>query len=182
VCAWDVDDFVGTGTLSEVALASNLDAKHLRALQSCEALRVAVVSKEGHQIGVCAHVHVVRLNDLVIPLASPQKTTTKRKDRPVEVVFSRRGNQTARSIVHCLIDGGIAVYGALREVDVQLVVQICIGPGVVADRDLLLVHLARWEELLGVEGHPVALVHQCRPHKTRFGLARKEPDYAAFVC
>jgi hypothetical protein len=35
---------------------------------------------------------------------------------------------------------------------------------------------------LGVEGHPVALVYQCRPHKTWFGLAGKESYHAALVC
>lgn len=185
VCAWDTDNLIGKGIVLEIAHASNLDAIHLRTLQKCEALPVAVVSEVGHQFGVGAHVHIVRLHNLVILLGIFQETattTTEGKDRSMEVIaVSSLGDQAAGRIVHCLVGVGIIVSGPFREVHVDFVVQFCVSPGLVLYSDLRLVSLACWKEALGIEGHPGSLVYQSRPHETRFGPTREESDHAALV-
>jgi hypothetical protein len=58
---------MGRDAVVAFALASNLDASHLRAFQRCEAV-VVVVSEVGNEVSVCAHVHVVRVNELMLVL------------------------------------------------------------------------------------------------------------------
>ena len=136
-------------------------------------------------MSVSAHIHVVRLNELVLVLGVSQKlakTATESKDRSMEVEFVRElGSQAAACSVHCLVGKRVKVSGACGEVHVELVVQAGVGPGIVVDGDLRLVSLARREETLGVEGHVAPLVYQSRPHETRLGLAWKESDHAAFA-
>lgn len=169
----------------EITPASDLDAIHLRTFQRCEALPVAVVSEVGHQIGVRAHVHIVRLHNLVEVLRIIQEiatTATECQNRSMEVItVSSFGDQAAGRIVHSLVGVGIIVPGPFCEVHVDFVVQFCVSPGLVLYSDLRIVSLARWKEALDIEGYPGSLVYHSRPHETWFGLSGKESDHAALV-
>jgi len=89
VRAWNLDGLVGSDAVLAFTVTSNLDASHLRAFQRYKAVfAVAVVSDVGHQISVGAHVHVVRLDNLVFVLGISKKiakTTTEGKNRSMEV-------------------------------------------------------------------------------------------------